>query len=219
MRHQATLMFFSMLVTACTASNGQSCSSFKLPPTEWADGKYETPTKEALQAPADHGVSETDSVAIVSTSSGTFAVAAIRPANSVRVYRVDANDMDQDPLAVRFVGSMQLDAPAHVAADDQSHARVTLADGKTVTIDPVSLSLTDSSNGNAAQADGSVAYALEGDAWLDDAKVSGPGITRSVALADVASRRVLVLQTVEPRMLVFYTTKDVTMPAAFEPLD
>jgi hypothetical protein len=127
---------------------------------------------------------------------------------------------------------MQLDAPAHVAADDQSHARVTLASGATVTIDPTSLSLTDSSKGSAAQPEGSVAYALEGDAWLDDTKVSGPGITRSVALADVSSmdppqagrrhgesRRVLVLQTVEPRMLVFYTTKDTTMPAAFEPLD
>ena len=175
--------------------------------------------KQALPAPADHGASETDTVAIVTTSSGAFAVAAIRPANEVRVYRVDANDMDEDPLAVRFVGSVQLDAPAHVTADDQSHARVTLADGTTVTIDPVTQSLTDSSGGNAAPQNGSVAYATDGDAWLDDTRVSGPGLTRSVALADVASRRVLVLQTVEPRMLVFFTTKDVTMPAAFEPLD
>jgi len=215
MRHQATLMFVSMFVTACTASNGENCSSFKLPPTEWADTPYQQP----LAPPADHGASETDSVAMIATSAGTFAVAAIRPANEVRIYRVDASDMNEDPLAVRFVGSIRLDAPAHVAADDQSHARVTLADGATVTIDPVSLSLTDASPGSAAQQDGSVAYALEGDAWLDDTKVAGPGITRSVALADVQSRRILVLQTVEPRMLVFYTTKDLTMPCAFEPLD
>jgi hypothetical protein len=213
MRKQASLMFVSMFMTACSV-NTQSCKYY--PTGGWGD---QPQGKQALPAPADHGTSETDTVAIVSTNSGTFAVAAIRPANEIRVYRVDASDMDQDPLAVRFVGSMQLDAPAHVTADDQSHARVTLADGTTVTIDPQSLSLTDSSTGNAAQRDGSVAYALEGDAWLDDTKVGAPGLTRSVALADVSSRRVLVLQTVEPRMLVFYTTKDLTMPAAFEPLD
>ena len=212
MRKQAGLMFVSMFMTACSV-NTQSCSYVHT-------GEWDQPQgKQALPAPADHGASETDTVAIVTTSSGAFAVAAIRPANEVRVYRVDASDMDEDPIAVRFVGSVQLDAPGRVTADDQSHARVALADGPTVTIDPLSLSLTDSSSGDAPQLDGPVAYATDGDAWLDDTRVSGPGITRSVALADIASRRVLVLQTVEPRMLVFFTTKDVTMPAAFEPLD
>jgi hypothetical protein len=208
MRNEANLIFVSMLVTACTASNGQSCASYGKD-WKWDDDQP--------------GTSETDTVAIVSTNSGTFAVAAIRPANEVRVYRVDANDMDEDPITVRFVGSVRVDAPARVTADDHAHARVTLADATTVTIDAASLSFTDSSTGNAAQPDGSVAYATGGDAWLDDERVGAPGITRAVALADVhaqtKARRVLVLQTVEPRMLVFFGTKDLTMPSAFEPLD
>lgn len=215
------MLFVSMFMSACSV-NAQSCALMK----GWGEGGDQPQPpgdSQPLPPPADHGASETDTVAFVSTGAGSFAVAAIRPANEVRVYRVDANDTDEDPLTLRFVGSVHLAAPAHVTADDRSHARVTLADATTVTIDPLTLAPAESSRGDAPQLEDSVAYATGGDAWLDDERVQGPGVTRAVALADVRAetktRRVLVLQTVEPRMLVFFTTKDPTMPSAFEPLN
>lgn len=54
-------------------------------------------------------------------------------------------------------------------------------------------------------------------------KVGGPGLTHSVALADVSgdgvTRRIFAIQTVLPRMLVLFTTQEPATVAALEPLE
>ena len=72
------------------------------------------------------------------------------------------------------------------------------------------------------------AFVADGEAWLraseggDLVPVAEGLAARAVALADVGgeiTRRVLVLQTVEPRMLVFFTVPGVPSAAAIEPLE
>ncbi len=72
------------------------------------------------------------------------------------------------------------------------------------------------------------AFVADGEAWLRASEVGdlvpvAEGLAaRAVALADVGgeiTRRVLVLQTFEPRMLVFFTVPGVPSAAAIEPLE
>ena len=180
---------------------------------------------------------EHDTLAFVSTSAGVFAVASVRSADEARIYRVEATDVEEAPLAVTLAGKVRFhegDAPGRVVADDEGHALVTLdRDGTIATIDPV----TAERGADAAKPDAPLptnamitrgdtsAYVDDGDAYLiaggdeDFSRVGAPGVTRAVALADVADLRVVALQTESPRMLVFFAASDATNPLAFEALE
>jgi hypothetical protein len=80
-------------------------------------------------------------LAFVTTDSGTFVVAALAAADRVRVVRVDANALDEDPLTVRTVGSVALrpgDSPGRVIDDRHGRALVVLRGSDSiVALDPL----------------------------------------------------------------------------------
>ncbi len=86
-------------------------------------------------------------LAFAPTSWGTFAVVAIADSNLVRVIRVDAAPLAEDPLTVRLVGDVVLalgDEPDRVVADEAGRVHVVLRGaGDVATIDPATLAVVD----------------------------------------------------------------------------
>jgi hypothetical protein len=204
MRNQTGLLLIAMLTTAC-GSNSCSQSSSGCSQWRWTEEATPTatpPTQTSSTSTTSDATNEQDAIAFEETDAGVFAVASVHSTGEVRFYRIEATDVDEAPITVTLARRARVqdgDAPAHVA------------DRVLVTIDDAS------------------AYVDDGDAYLhmgsEEAftRIGAPGITRGVALADVrgegVTRRVVVVQTEQPRMLVFYEASDTTMPVAFEPLE
>ena len=105
----------------------------------------ETPSFDAgsMHAIGDATIDEGDTagtLAFVTTASGTFAVVTVRDA--ARFYRVDANELDEDPLMVRPLGEVVLGDPGRVVAHG-GRAFVALAHGEVVAVDPLTLGVVD----------------------------------------------------------------------------
>jgi hypothetical protein len=124
-----------------SSSSGSGCNAATAEdPSLLPSFEASAPHMQAMTA--DATVSEPGgTLAFVSTDSGTFAVAAVGPNDEVRVVRVDASSVDEDPLVIRTTGVITLhtgDNPGRVVADGHGHALVALRDGGAVaTIDPL----------------------------------------------------------------------------------
>ena len=112
------------------------------PPEAGASFHAKSPATIAVDAgPVDE---RGGTLAFVATDAGTFAVAALAGLDEVRILRVDANDLDEDPITVRTVGAIALDGdrPTRVVADGRGHAIVALREaGAVAAVDPLTTSV------------------------------------------------------------------------------
>jgi len=102
----------------------------------------------ALDAAVDAGpVDERGgTLAFVGTQTGTFLVVSLEAEDEVRVIRVDANALDDDPLTVRPVGRVALDGEGPSRVVDDAHGRALLAlraGGAVAAVDPLAVSVSD----------------------------------------------------------------------------
>jgi hypothetical protein len=192
------VLFIALLTTAC-GSNSCFESSPSSGCAHWGGYMTADAPKTSTASAAEVTDEEPDSIELVTTEDGVFAIASIHSSDEQRTYRVEATDVDEAPITVTLVGKVAL----HDVQANVPNAMITLDDTS--------------------------AYVTDGDAYLlarGDAaftRIGAPGITRGVALADVTNdtttRRVVALQTESPRMLVFFLASDTTNPIAFEPLE
>jgi hypothetical protein len=124
--------------------NGTSTSGLNALPID-ASPRGQSATQRAFAIDAAEEIDPSGTLAFVTTSSGTFAVASVTANDDVRIVRVDANALDEDPLTVRAIRDVALspgDAPGRVISDGRGHAIVALrGGGALVTIDPLDASV------------------------------------------------------------------------------
>ncbi len=131
----------------CNDCSGTSASALT---SETEAGTHAQSVAPALDASADAVASSAladredergGTLAFVVTDAGTFGVASIAARDRVRIMRVDANKLDEDPLTVRTTSDIAMrngDAPSRVVSDGRGRALVALRRGGAIaTIDPL----------------------------------------------------------------------------------
>jgi hypothetical protein len=124
---------------SCGSSSSNGCNADS--PT--SHSPYELDAGAMNHAFADATIDEgpaPGTLAFVTTPSGTFAVVTVHDA--ARFYRVDANELDEDPLTVRPLGDAVLEAPGRVVAHS-GRALVALSRGEIASVDPLTLAVVD----------------------------------------------------------------------------